>query len=95
MAARFLRRYPFLCLGLLTMAIGALWHSPLLPMDLRVSTMPVVKVIGASFIGGMRLSQSLLGASALTPLVGTALGITPYLIADWLLAWRRRRLEVA
>jgi hypothetical protein len=95
MAARYLRRHPFLCLGLLTMAIGALWHAPLLPVDLRVATMPVVKVIGAPFIGGMRLSRSLVGASALTPVIGTALGLAPYLIADWLLAWNRRRLRPA
>ena len=95
MAARFLRRHPFLCLGLFTMAIGALWHAPLLPVDLRVSAMPVVKVIGAPFIAGMRLARSLVGANPVTPLLGTAIGFAPYLIADWLLAWKRRRPQAA
>jgi hypothetical protein len=95
MASRFLRRHPFLCLAILTMVIGMLWHAPLLPMDVRVSTMPVVKAIGAPFIAGMRLARSLVGANAFTPLLGTALGFAPYLIADWLLAWTRRRPQAA
>ena len=95
MASRFLRRHPFLCLAILTMAIGALWHAPLLPTDLRVSTMPVVKVIGAPFITGMRLARSLVGANPFASLLGTAIGFAPYVLADWLLAWKRRRPQAA
>lgn len=85
----FVRRHPFLCLGLATMVIGAAWHA--LSPGLRGSSAPVVTVIGAPFIGAMRLSRSLLGSSPLTPLLGTLIGLAPYVLADRLLSRARAR----
>ena len=89
---RFIRRHPFLILALGTMAIGAVWHT--LGPALREPTAPVVSVIGAPFIAGMRLARRLVGWSRLTPLLGTLIGLAPYVLADWLLSRRRARRGV-
>lgn len=90
---RFLRRHPFLMLALVTMAIGAGYH--MLGPSAREPLAPVVSFIGAPFIAGMRLARRLVGWSRLTPLVGTLIGLAPYVLADWLLArWRARRAGV-
>lgn len=87
---RFIRRHPFLLLALLTMAIGAWYHT--LGPAAREPLTPMVTFIGAPFINGMRLARRLVGSSALIPLVGTLLGLAPYVLVDWLLArWRDRR----
>ena len=86
---RFVRRHPFVCLAIVTMAIGALWHT--LPPGLRTPTAPVVGVIGAPFISAMRLTRRMVGWSAFTPLLGTLLGLAPYVLADWLLRRARAR----
>jgi hypothetical protein len=85
----FVRRRPFLCLAMATIAIGAAWHA--LSPEARASSAPVMGVIGAPFIGAMRLSRTLIGSSPLTPLLGTLIGVAPYVLADWLLARARRR----
>ena len=84
----FIRRRPFLCLAVVTIAIGAAWHA--LGPELRAPTAPLMNVIGAPFIAGMRMSREL-GSSPLRPLVGPLLGFIPYLLADWLLARARTR----
>jgi hypothetical protein len=89
---RFVRSRPFLCLAVVTILIGVLWHSPIIGSGAtRDALAGVVSVIGAPFIGAMRLSTSLLDGSRLTPLLGLVLGIAPYLLADWLLARYRHR----
>jgi hypothetical protein len=85
----FVRRRPFLCLAIVTIVIGAVWHA--LSPELRATSAPVMGVIGAPFIGAMRLSRGLVGSSPMTPLLGTLIGLAPYLLADWLLARVRRR----
>ena len=84
----FVRRHPFLCLAILTIALGAAFHA--LSPERRAPLTPVMNVIGAPFITGMRLSRDL-GSSPLRPLVGTLLGLVPYLLADWLLSRVRAR----
>ena len=90
---RFVRRHPFVILALLTMAIGAGYH--MLGPAAREPLTPVVTFIGAPFIAGMRLARRFVGSSRLIPLVGTLIGLAPYVLADWLLArWRARRAGV-
>jgi hypothetical protein len=85
-----LLRRPFLSLACVTLCLGALWHSPLGDAFADHSiARAVIAIIGAPFIASMRAANSALGPSNLTPLVGLVLGLSPYLIADWL--WRRRR----
>jgi hypothetical protein len=85
----FVRRRPFLCLAIVTIAIGAAWHA--LSPELRTPSTPVMNVIGAPFIGAMRLSRRLVGGSPVTPLLGLLMGLAPYVLADWLLARARSR----
>ena len=87
--AAFVRRHPFALLGLATMFIGAVWHSPLVSPESRPTLQPLITVIGTPFIAAMRLVSRTLPPSVLTPILGTLLGLAPYLAADWLL--RRRR----
>jgi hypothetical protein len=87
---RFLRTRPFLCLAAFTLIVGVIWHSPLVSdPQARASLEGTMRVIGAPFIAAMRLTSSLFGKSPLTPLAGLALGLAPYLLADWVI---RRRL---
>ncbi len=86
---RFVQRQPFVCLAIVTIAIGAAWHA--LGPELRGSSAPVMNVVGAPFIASKRLARQLAGASAVTPLLGTLLGLVPYVLADWLLARARMR----
>jgi hypothetical protein len=86
---RFVGRHPFLCLAVVTIAIGAAWHA--LSPEARAPSAPLMNVIGAPFIAAMRLSRTVVGASVLTPLLGILLGLAPYLLADWLLSRARRR----
>ena len=85
----FLRRRPFLCLAVVTIVIGAAWHA--LSPETRASSTPLMEVIGAPFIGAMRLSRPIVGASPMTPLLGLLIGLAPYVLADWLLARARAR----
>ena len=85
---RFVRRRPFLCLAVVTLVIGVAWHAA---GPARAPTTPIVSLIGAPFIAGMRLSRRLMGWTAFTPVLGTLFGLAPYLLADWLLARTRAR----
>jgi hypothetical protein len=90
-----LRSRPFLCLAGVTVLLGALWHAMLADTasDHAVLT-GVIRVVGAPFIGAMRASNALLGASKLTPLVGLMMGLVPYLFADWIFRRVRSRRAV-
>ena len=83
-----LRRHPFLCLAVITIAIGIAWHAA---GPARGPMTPIVSVIGAPFIAAMRLSRRVIGWSTFTPVIGTLMGLAPYLLADWLLARARQR----
>lgn len=89
---KLLRRHPFVLLAVVTISLGALWHSRLLGPDTRESVEPAMQVIGAPFIASMRLATRWFGRSAVTPIAGLILGLLPYVGADWLLRWRRLRL---
>lgn len=87
---KILRSRPFLCLAFFTVLLGVLWHSPLGDSAADHSILRlVISIIGAPFIASMRLVSAVLGDSIATPLVGLLLGLSPYLLADWL--WRKRR----
>lgn len=89
---RLVRAKPFLLLALITIAIGALWHSPVITSAyVRSILQSGVEVIGAPFIIAMRLSASAFGESPFAPISGLLLGIAPYLLADWLLRRVRAR----
>jgi len=93
---KLLRHHPFVLLAVMTVLLGALWHSRLLGPDTRESVKPAMQVIGAPFIASMRLATRWFGESAVSPIVGLILGLLPYLGADWLLRWRRlRRANIA
>ena len=84
---RLIRARPFLCLAVVTILLGVLWHSPLIGSgDTRAALTGVMTVVGAPFIFAMRLFTSLLGSSKLAPLLGLLFGLTPYVLLDWLLA---------
>lgn len=90
---RFLGRHPFAILGVVTMVIGGVWHSGIVPGELRMSLTPVITAIGWPFIAAMRfVNRSTDWPMGVTSLVGTLLGLSPYLLADWALRrWRARR----
>jgi hypothetical protein len=88
---KLLRNHPFLLLAVVTVIIGAIWHSPVIDASTRPSLTPVVEIIGAPFIASMRFVNRTFGPSRVTPLLGTALALAPYLLAD--LAVRRWRLQ--
>lgn len=88
---KLLRNHPFLLLAVVTVIIGAIWHSPLIGASARPSLAPVVEIIGAPFIASMRFVNRTVGPSPLAPLLGTALALVPYLLADF--ALRRWRLQ--
>lgn len=85
---RFLKRHPFAVLAVLTILIGVLWHSTVLPASIRPALSPLVTVLGYPFVSAMRFVNRNMTPSALTPVLGTAIGLAPYLLADWI--WRRR-----
>ena len=89
---KLLRHHPFVLLAVITVALGALWHSRLLEPGARELLEPAMQVVGAPFIVSMRLAIGWFGRSAVTPIAGLILGLLPYVGADWLLRWRRQRL---
>ncbi|HJU64436.1 MAG TPA: hypothetical protein VJ596_02105 [Gemmatimonadaceae bacterium] len=89
---KLLRHHPFLLVALLTLLLGAIWHSSLIAESARPSLRPVMTIIGAPFIASMRLVNGALGPSPVTSLLATALALVPYLLADLLLRrWRLRK----
>lgn len=93
---KLLRSRPFLCLACLTVLLGVLWHAALAGSASEHAVLTgVIRVVGAPFIGAMRLSNALLGGSSITPFVGLILGLSPYLLADWLLRKVRLRRATA
>lgn len=85
---RLVKRHPFVVLAIVTIAIGALWHSTILPASVREPLSPVVTAIGYPFISAMRFVNRNITPSAWSPVIGTLLGLAPYVLADWF--WRRR-----
>ena len=91
-----MRSWPFLSLAAVTLLVGVAWHLSGMTRDngtLGRAVFGFVSVLGAPFIGSMRLAGRLLGSSPARPIVALLLGLLPYLIADLLL--RRRRATSA
>jgi hypothetical protein len=89
---RFLRNRPFLTLALFTLAVGVVWHLSGLDYDqgpLGFTLFVTSYALGFPFILAMRLVGSVLSNPMLRGVLGLALGLLPYLVADRL--WRRRR----
>jgi len=95
---KFLRTRPFLSLACVTIAIGAAWHlSGLKPDDgpLAFGLYAVSYALGLPFITATRILRSVIGNPALAGILSLAIGLAPYLLADWLLRRRRSRSAVS
>ena len=85
---RFVKRRPFLCLALFTIAAGAAWHLAKLPNEGPLYAL--VYLLGFPFITLTRLATPVLGP-ALAGVVSLALGTLLYLLADHLLHRLRKQ----
>lgn len=92
---RRLRDRPFLALAVFTLAVGVAWHLSGLDYDegpLGSTLFILTYVLGMPFILAMRLVGSVITDPMLRGVLGLALGLLPYLLADRF--WRRRRERV-
>ncbi len=89
---RFLRSRPFVSLALFTLAVGVVWHLSGLDRNegpLGSGLFAISYVLGFPFIMAMRLVGGVVTNPMVRGILGLALGLLPYLVADGLL--RRRR----
>ena len=89
---RLLRDRPFLTLAVFTLAVGVAWHLSGMDYDegpLGFTLFILTYVLGMPFIFAMRLVGAVITHPMLRGVLGLALGLLPYLIADGF--WRRRR----
>ena len=94
---RLLRNHAFLLLGIVTILVGAWWHTSGIDPNASAggaAAYRVVYVLGFFFITAMRLLRSLTDNFAVSGIGSMVLGILPYLLADWLVRRRRRRAVV-
>jgi hypothetical protein len=93
---RIFRNRPFLTLALFTLAVGVVWHLSGLDRDdgpLGSTLFVLSYVLGMPFILAMRLVGSVVSNPMLRGVLGLALGLLPYLVADRLLLRRRARMQ--
>lgn len=85
------RTRPFLSVALVTLLLGGAYHV----IGIDRSTTPgaiaygVTYTLGFVFISATRLVRAVIDNRAVAGILSLAIGLTPYLLADWLL--RRRR----
>ena len=93
---RVFRNRPFLTLSVFTLAVGVAWHLSGLDRDdgpLGLALFGISYVLGLPFILAMRLAGSVVSNPVLRGVLGFALGLVPYLVADGLLRRRRVRMH--
>lgn len=89
---RLLRDRPFLALAVFTLAVGVAWHLSGMDYDegrLGFALFILTYALGMPFILAMRLVGSVVTDPIFRGVLGLALGLLPYLVADRF--WRRRR----
>lgn len=95
---RLLSNHRFLLLGIFTILVGGWWHTSGIDPSASASGAAVhrvVSVLGFFFITATRFLRSLTDNFAISGIGSIVLGLIPYLLADWALRRRRRRLDRA
>ncbi len=87
----FLRTRPFLSLAVATIALGLLWHLSGLNKEDSPALYAAVYAVGLPFITVTQFMHSAIQSRALAGVLSLALGVLPYLLADWLLRRFARR----
>ena len=91
---KIINAWPFLTLAAFTLIVGVAFHLAGVHRDsgpIGTAFYYFAYVLGAPFIGSMTLVTRLVSNSAIRPLLGLILGISPYVAADVLLRRRRRQ----